>query len=376
MKNYRPVLAFILLAGFLLLPGGLSTIRAQTALPVVRALLFYSPSCPHCHYVITETLPPLMKKYGDQLQIIGVDVTQPNGQTLFLAALQKFGMEEGGVPFLVVGDSYLVGSSDIPEKFPSLIVAYLAQGGVNWPDIPGLGDPLASVQSNVPPSPASTAPAINLTSPLDSPQPGVFNPSPGLLTTGEYPTGPLSNFTLDPLGSSLAVIILLGMVISVIWGVSYFRRSAKTSFVTPTWAIPVLCVIGIGVAGYLTYVEVAQVSAVCGPVGNCNTVQQSEYTRLFGILPIGILGLAGYMAIVIVWLINRLANGRLADLATLSLLVITTLGTLFSIYLTFLEPFIIGATCAWCLTSAVLMTLLMLISVMPGKLAIRRLKIL
>jgi uncharacterized membrane protein len=279
---------------------------------------------------------------------MGVDVTQSNGQTLFLAALQKFGVEEGGVPFLVVGDTYLVGSSDIPEKFPGLIEADLTQGGVNWPDIPGLSDELAAAQANASPSPASAVSA----------------------------TGPLSNFALDPLGNSLAIIILLGMVISIIWSFSFFRRSARTTFMPPIWVIPVLCIIGIAVAGYLTYVEVARVSAVCGPVGDCNTVQQSEYARLFGILPIGILGLAGYMVIVIAWLMNRIAKGRLADLATLSLLVITTLGTLFSIYLTFLEPFIIGATCAWCLTSAVLMTVLMLISVMPGKLAIRRLKIL
>jgi len=31
-------------------------------------------------------------------------------------------------------------------------------------------------------------------------------------------------------------------------------------------------------------------------------------------------------------------------------------GVLFTIYLTFLEPFVIGATCMWCITSAILMT--------------------
>jgi uncharacterized membrane protein len=35
-------------------------------------------------------------------------------------------------------------------------------------------------------------------------------------------------------------------------------------------------------------------------------------------------------------------------------------GTVFSIYLTFLEPFVIGATCVWCLSSAVIVTLLLL----------------
>jgi uncharacterized membrane protein len=42
--------------------------------------------------------------------------------------------------------------------------------------------------------------------------------------------------------------------------------------------------------------------------------------------------------------------------------ILAFVGTLFSIYLTLLEPFVIGATCAWCLTSAALMTALMLLS--------------
>jgi uncharacterized membrane protein len=47
----------------------------------------------------------------------------------------------------------------------------------------------------------------------------------------------------------------------------------------------------------------------------------------------------------------------------------TAIGTIFSIYLTFLEPFVIGATCAWCLTSAIIMTILMLLTVSPAKAA-------
>lgn len=43
---------------------------------------------------------------------------------------------------------------------------------------------------------------------------------------------------------------------------------------------------------------------------------------------------------------------------------------LFSIYLTFLEPFVIGATCAWCLTSAILMTALLWLSITPARRAL------
>jgi uncharacterized membrane protein len=117
----------------------------------------------------------------------------------------------------------------------------------------------------------------------------------------------------------------------------------------------------------LAYVETAHVDAVCGPLGDCNTVQQSEYARLFGILPIGLLGLLGYVAILISWLVGHYAKEHLARLAVISLFTMTVFGTLFSIYLTFLEPFVIGATCAWCLTSAIIMTMLMLLTVRPAK---------
>jgi uncharacterized membrane protein len=177
-------------------------------------------------------------------------------------------------------------------------------------------------------------------------------------------------FTRDPAGNTLSVIVLLGMLGSIPWAVTLFRNTNGISLKENwAWVIPLLCVIGFGVAGYLAYVETTQVTAVCGPVGDCNTVQQSEYARLFGILPIGVLGLIGYVAIFISWLVARYAKDHLADYAVIFLFIMTAFGTLFSIYLTFLEPFVIGATCAWCLTSAILMTILMLLTVRPVKTA-------
>ena len=137
-----------------------------------------------------------------------------------------------------------------------------------------------------------------------------------------------------------------------------------------TWAIPLLCIIGLGVAGYLSYVEVAQVEAICGPVGDCNAVQQSVYARLFGVLPIGALGMAGYVAILAAWAASRYGEEKITNLAAIATLGMTTFGILFSIYLTFLEPFVIGATCAWCLTSAVIMTILFWLSLVPGRLGL------
>jgi uncharacterized membrane protein len=109
-----------------------------------------------------------------------------------------------------------------------------------------------------------------------------------------------------------------------------------------------------------------QVEAVCGPVGDCNTVQQSEYARLFGVLPIGLLGIMGYAMIMLVWLLGRSPNRQMIRFKDRAIFGMTALGILFSIYLTFLEPFVIGASCAWCLASAVIMTLLFLLSLPAG----------
>ncbi len=118
MKRLFYWLGVAVLAVALLLPG-----KAQAQGPVVRAVLFYSPTCPHCHYVMTEVLPPLIEQYGDQLQIAAIDVSEPSGQALYQSTIEKFAITEErlGVPTLVVGTTVLVGSGEIPEQFPGII---------------------------------------------------------------------------------------------------------------------------------------------------------------------------------------------------------------------------------------------------------------
>jgi uncharacterized membrane protein/thiol-disulfide isomerase/thioredoxin len=355
---------------FLFLSTG--SVEAQSE-PVVHAVLFYSPTCPHCEFVITETLPPLMQKYGDQLQIIGINVSEQQGSTLFLAALDKFKLQKGGVPFLVIGNRYLIGSGDIPEQLPGLIETYLAQGGVDWPDVPGLREVMAEADATQQESSVQESAPTVASASSDAPAQGSV---PLALELPETPANLTwqQKFAQDKAGNTLSVIVLIGMIGAITWtGMQFQQKKMDASKHNHDWLIPVLCAIGFGVAGYLAYVETTQVAAVCGPVGDCNTVQQSEYARLFGILPIGVMGLAGYVAIMIAWLTARYAEEKIAALATLSIFGMAVFGTLFSIYLTFLEPFVIGATCAWCVTSAVLMTVLMLLSAGNAKAAFAKL---
>ena len=163
-------------------------------------------------------------------------------------------------------------------------------------------------------------------------------------------------FNQDRGGNSLSVVVLLGMLVSLLLRGFPPRVKARP---WPLWVVPVLVVVGVGVASYLAYIEITHTQAVCGPVGDCNTVNQSPYATLFGFLPIGVVGLIGYALVHLLGGVGRWGPEAHRARADLGLWGAALFGTLFSIYLTFLEPFVIGATCAWCLTSAVIMTLLL-----------------
>ena len=119
-------------------------------------------------------------------------------------------------------------------------------------------------------------------------------------------------------------------------------------------AIGVICLIGIGVAGYLTYTHYAGLKVVCLSSGGCETVQTSVYSKLDGI-PVAVLGLAGYITILLTLAIRN-DLGRAAGFG------VALVGFLFSMYLTYRELFTIKAICQWCVSSAVLMTLLTILT--------------
>ena len=131
------------------------------------------------------------------------------------------------------------------------------------------------------------------------------------------------------------------------------------------FAIPVLSILGLGASIYLTYVEFTHTRALCGPVGDCNAVQSSPYAKLFGIIPIGLAGAFGYIALLVTWLWQRFRSDPFARIAGPAMFGMALFGTLFSIYLTYLELFVIHAVCIWCLSSAVIITALMLLNLPP-----------
>ena len=116
----------------------------------------------------------------------------------------------------------------------------------------------------------------------------------------------------------------------------------------------VLAAIGLCVAAYLTYIHYEGIKPVCGLGGNCEKVQSSEWSKLAGI-PVALLGLLAYAAILATLFVEReeaLVAGALFALA----------GFGFSAYLTYRELFSIDAICPWCVASAVIMSLLAVVT--------------
>ncbi len=362
-KIFSAILAILLFLSAFVIPA-----FAQTQ--TVNAVLFYSPTCGHCEKVINEDLPPLIEKFGSNLNIVGINVSIQEGQELYTAAVERFQIPEEklGVPCLIVGETVLVGSLEIPEQFPGIIENGVAQGGIPLPDIPGLQEALAASDQTASSNPNDNSSSTNNQS---SEIPLVEDPET-IGQPGSSATSFMEKFTSDLYGNILSVVILGGMLASVIAvGTNFSKQKQMASSTWPEWLIPILALIGLGVASYLSFVEVTGTEAVCGPVGNCNTVQQSPYASIFGILPVGILGVLGYVSILVVWIAKRYGPKDWNRAATILLWVLALFGVLFSIYLTFLEPFVIGATCAWCLSTAVIMTLIFLASSPAAKTALK-----
>lgn len=333
----------LVLALFLIMSMMPAEAAAQEEGPVVHVVFFYSPSCPHCHTVLEEVFPPLVDQYGDSLQILQIDVTQRTGQTLYQTAVNTFQIpqERLGVPTLIVDDVVLVGSREIPAQFPGLIEEGLAAGGVGWPTIPGLDRAYPDV--------VATGAEVEASTPVNATP---FDPA-------------ARESAADPVGAVLAALLFLVMLGALAYTVLQIMNSRflDASFAPMRgWTVPALIFSGLLVALYLSYVELTQVEAVCGPVGDCNAVQSSAYATIVGI-PVAALGVANFLVLGVLWMGQRLLDNRWMRLSTLAMVALTIAGTLFSIYLTVLELFVIEAVCAWCLASAAVTTALMVTTV-------------
>lgn len=127
-------------------------------------------------------------------------------------------------------------------------------------------------------------------------------------------------------------------------------------------AVALLSLVGLLVSLYLLAHSLGLTGPIVCGVGDCATVQSSEYAWI-GPMPVSGIGVAGYAGLLVVALAGLRPGLHESRVISLILLTGAGGGVLFSGYLTYLEAAVIHAWCAWCVSSAVLITLAFLATI-------------
>jgi uncharacterized membrane protein len=111
-----------------------------------------------------------------------------------------------------------------------------------------------------------------------------------------------------------------------------------------------LSAFGIGVAAYIAIAEADGGAPACFAGGGCEKVAASSHSELLGV-SVAAIGIVGYALLLAAALLR-------GDGARMGGFLLGLVGFGYSVYLTWLELFVIEAVCQWCVVSALLMTAL------------------
>jgi len=126
--------------------------------------------------------------------------------------------------------------------------------------------------------------------------------------------------------------------------------------------VAALALAGIFIALYLTLYKIGVIGELSCSIGSCETVNTSKWSRFLG-LPVAAWGLLFYLDVFAVALIGTLPRFEDERVISVVLVAEAAVGVLFSAWLTYLELGVIHAICIWCVTSAVIVTLTLLVSI-------------
>jgi uncharacterized membrane protein len=145
--------------------------------------------------------------------------------------------------------------------------------------------------------------------------------------------------------------------------------TSATQRSTVPWQIAeaVLAFVGAAVAGTLWWAHRVHISLPCTRDGGCEQVADSSYSQiaLLGMhFPVALLGLIAYVTAFLIAM-SKLMSDRPASIRLLNTLLcaLSGFGFCYSWYLQYIVAFKLGTFCIWCRSSAIIMTLLFLVSV-------------
>ena len=122
------------------------------------------------------------------------------------------------------------------------------------------------------------------------------------------------------------------------------------------WSSLGLGLIGFIDSAYLTWVKWASAYESCIGIGRCDIVNQSRFSELWG-QPVALFGALTYLALIGLLLLEWVRPGW-RDWLLLAFFGLSTIGVLFSAYLTYIEVAVLHAICPYCVISAVVISIM------------------
>ena len=119
--------------------------------------------------------------------------------------------------------------------------------------------------------------------------------------------------------------------------------------------------IGLVDSAYLAYLKLANATASCAGIGDCDSVNSSKYAEVAGI-PIALIGAGAYLTMLALLFLEKRSNFW-REQSPLFMFVLTLIGVLYSAYLTYIEIAVLHAICPYCVLSAVVLVIMFGISV-------------
>ncbi|HET9513896.1 MAG TPA: vitamin K epoxide reductase family protein [Gemmatimonadales bacterium] len=123
---------------------------------------------------------------------------------------------------------------------------------------------------------------------------------------------------------------------------------------------------GVFISAYLWLYKLGKIGTLTCGTGGCETVQLSPYSRFLG-LEVAAIGAVGYALLLVLSLASLNARPALAARLITALVVLSGMALLFTLYLKYLELFVIHAICRWCVASAVLILVFFVLVVLERR---------
>jgi uncharacterized membrane protein len=127
-----------------------------------------------------------------------------------------------------------------------------------------------------------------------------------------------------------------------------------------------LSLAGLFISAYLYLYKIGRIGTLACGAGECDTVQQSPWSQFAG-FEVALIGMAGY-AVLLALSLAALQPSLSAQRWPANLLIVLAgFGVVFTLYLTYLELFVIHAICRWCVASAVIIGAIFLVALLDQR---------